>query len=199
MKKYSQNNEQDCILSYFGDKNNGRFLDIGGFDAFVFSNTRSLAEKDWSGIILEPSPICYDKLVNDYGNYKKVNIINIGIGSKTGKKRFYDSRGDAVSTFDKAHKLKWENGSKVIYDEIEVLCVSVDDFFIEWGFNFDFVDIDIEGKNFELVQTLPEELFKRTSLFCIEHDGKNEEIYRHMKVFGYRQLELNGENVILGK
>ena len=47
---YSQNDEQDYILNYFQNAEPGKFLDIGGYDPLIFSNTRCLVEKDWAGV-----------------------------------------------------------------------------------------------------------------------------------------------------
>ena len=56
MNLYSQNNEQTYILEAFAEKSDGRFLDIGAYDAKLLSNTRALYERGWSGVMVEPSP-----------------------------------------------------------------------------------------------------------------------------------------------
>lgn len=56
---YSQNNEQQVIIDYFSKNtsgNGGRFIDIGAFDPFKFSNTRALYEKQFdSTVLLHPN------------------------------------------------------------------------------------------------------------------------------------------------
>ena len=55
MQSYSQYGEDRAIVELFGD-HVGRFLDIGAWHPTVFSNTRALFERGWSGVMVEPSP-----------------------------------------------------------------------------------------------------------------------------------------------
>jgi len=54
-KTYSQNNEQQVILDYFGEHYIGTFLDLGCNDGQTFSNTRALALNGWSGVLVDAS------------------------------------------------------------------------------------------------------------------------------------------------
>jgi len=63
---YSQHDEQLYIVEYFIDKPNSKFIDIGGFNPFKFSNTRCLYELGWSGVVVEPSPTCFQSFIKEY-------------------------------------------------------------------------------------------------------------------------------------
>jgi len=54
-KTYSQNNEQQVILDYFGEHYIGTFLDLGCNDGATFSNTRALGLRGWSGTLVDAS------------------------------------------------------------------------------------------------------------------------------------------------
>jgi FkbM family methyltransferase len=68
----------------FGDIANGKFVDVGGYDGFTYSNTYGLALKGWSGIVYEPDPENYAKCVNTYKDMPHVKVINKAIGAKQG-------------------------------------------------------------------------------------------------------------------
>ena len=60
---YSQGGEQAAILEYFGEKRDGRFLDVGAFDFRGLSNVRALAERGWGGVLVEPDPQAFASLL----------------------------------------------------------------------------------------------------------------------------------------
>lgn len=202
MKNYSQNNEQQVIVDYF-DKTNlsghgGKFIEIGAFDAFVFSNTRALFEKGWTGVMVEPSPKCFSGLKEVYSNEMRINLVNAAIMPTDGTITLHEASGDAISTTDLAHKDKWErNGVK--YNEIIVEGISMQRFLNQYGANTDFLSLDTEGTNYELFNLLPSDFLHRLKLICIEHDNNHVEIMNKLSAFGFRQLSLNGENLIAGK
>lgn len=41
---YSQNNEEEIIIKHLSNIHNGKFVEIGSYDPFKFSNTRKLVE-----------------------------------------------------------------------------------------------------------------------------------------------------------
>ena len=71
---YSQNNEEQVILNYFSNQNQGIFLDIGANDGITLSNVRALAEKGWKGALIEPSKISYNKAKENYKNFRKIEL-----------------------------------------------------------------------------------------------------------------------------
>jgi len=81
---YSQNNEEQVILSYFGNKI-GNLLDIGANDGLTLSNSRKLIELGWSAELIEPAEIPYNKLIELYKENKKVKLHNIAISDFKGK------------------------------------------------------------------------------------------------------------------
>lgn len=60
---YSQFNQDIKVLSYYNNKQNGYFLEIGGGDGILESNTYLLETKyKWSGICVEPVDYQFDNL-----------------------------------------------------------------------------------------------------------------------------------------
>ena len=187
---YSQNDEEKTITNYFGNKI-GRFLEIGAYDGFAFSNTLKLVEIGWYGICIEPSDLPYKALVKRHGDNEKIKLINCAIGETTGEMRFYDSGGDATSTTEESHKNKFAKGT--IFTEIYVPCISAEDLLKEHGRFHDFVSIDTEGTNVKTLKNLINAGLD-SSLICVEHDNREEDIKNIL--LSYQIISRTGENII---
>jgi FkbM family methyltransferase len=64
---YSQFGEDLVVRSHFADFDNsiGRFIDVGAFHPFLFSNTMLLSQLGWRGINIDCDPVkiaCFEKL-----------------------------------------------------------------------------------------------------------------------------------------
>jgi len=197
---YSQNNEEEVIIAYFQGKKEGKFIDIGAYNPFRFSNTRKLYELGWSGVFVEPSSVCFGKFMEEYKNDPRIELCNYAIGSATGKLKFYDSEGDAISTTCESHKKLWESRTK--YKETEVECIAMDTFISVHGKNVDFLTLDTEGANLELFDLLIKQdaFMSRVQLLCIEHEGHNEYMTNKLRDMGFsKKLLYNAENIIVGR
>lgn len=195
---YSQNQEEIFILEYFKDQPTGKFIDIGAFHVFRFSNTRALYEKGWSGILVEPAPSNYKAIADHYKDEPRIEVFNFAVGLTNGDIGFYESDGDAVGTTDLDHMNKW-GAAGVKYSRIVVPQVSVTDFMTDHFEGTDFLSIDTEATNLDIFRSLPAFVFEQVKLICIEHDGLFEEISSTLVQYGFKTIHLNAENIILGK
>lgn len=199
---YSQNNEQEIILNYFnnyGNGNGGRFLDIGAFNPFKFSNTRALYERAWRGVYIEPSPMCFQSFKEVYASDPRVQLLNCAICEHDGSVTFYESFGDAVSTTDITHKLKWEQNAGSKFSTIQVPAMSMTKLLSQFGHDIDFLSLDTESTNYQLFNLLPNDFLHRLKMICIEHDGFHTSIEMKLQAFGFNKLLLNAENLIMSK
>src|SRR3990167_11406135 len=140
---YSQHDEERIILEYVGNQK-GRFLDIGAYNGITFSNTRKLSELGWSGVCIEPDPISFSKLMEVYDGNPNVQLVNMAISDKWELLKFYESRGDAVSTCNKNNVQIWSKAGtkfRIIY----VASSSIRTVLSAFPGNFDFINLDIEG------------------------------------------------------
>jgi len=201
MEKYSQNDEQSYILNYFNNNGEGiKYIEIGGFHPFTFSNTRALYELGASGVIVEPSPICMKQFVNEYSNEPRIKLVQAAITPQDGTIEFHDTiGGDAIGTTDVSHKDKWERGAGVKYNKIIVEAISMNRFIEENGSDIDFLTLDTEGTNLELFNLLPDNFLNRLKMICIEHDNHNAKMMERLSNFGFKQIMLNAENLIAAK
>lgn len=194
---YSQNREEEIIVQLFGDKSVGHFLDVGAYDGKTFSNTLRLAELGWSGVCVEPSPTVFPGLLKVHADNPKVELVNAAVCATTGFTEFFDSGGDAVSTTQTAHKAKWEKGYGSMFKKMIIYGITFGDLFRQFGFNFDFINLDVEGVSADMFMLLPLQQLERTRCLCIEHDGKMTEIQERASQFGFGYVHHNAENIIL--
>jgi len=194
---YSQKNEETAILAHFGTSA-GRLLDIGAWAPDTFSNTRALLDRGWSGVLVEPSPKPFVKLLEQHSSNPHVRLLNAAVTVNGGISPFYDSDGDALSSTNPAHVKKWATGKcKVKFTEYAVLTISLNSLFDHYGFDFDFINIDVEGCSFELFERLPFARLTKTTCICVEHDERLTSVIQTGSQWGFRVLMNNDENAIL--
>lgn len=192
---FSQTSEEKYITEYFGDEV-ATFLDIGAFHAETFSNTRQLAIQGWGGIMIEPQKDCFRGLEEFYKDRDDITILKYGIHSFTGNPIFYDNPG-AVATFNKEHHDKWS--TTVDYELTTMRTKTFADFLEENPDTYSFINLDIEGGNFEVLAQIDLNAVG-CRLICVEHNQINTESYvTHLVNQGFREIHRNGENLIWGK
>lgn len=192
MNRYSQNDEQDVILREF-EGFTGKFLDIGANDGITLSNTYALSLLDWVGICVEPSPSSFPKLSKLYENNNNIVSCKAALADYDGEIVFYDSDGEGVSSTVKGNVEKY--GCKAT--EVVVDCVSSERLFNSIGYDFDFISLDVELTNVQVLKSLPFDKLTKLKLICVEHDSKQQEIKDFLKPFGFEEIHRTGENIIL--
>lgn len=187
---YSQNDEERVILALCGPT--GKFLDIGAWDGITFSNTRALADRGWTGVLVEPSAGPFRLLQAVYPNGSAV-LINAAVGLQSGTVTLYES-DDAVSTTQPGHYELWKRHAKFT-GRREVRQVTIPNLMAQFG-PFDFVNIDTEGTSVDLLKTL-DLINMKPSAVCVEHDNRIDEIRQWASERDYSICSENQENVIL--
>jgi len=191
---YSQNDEQEKILDFFKD-HTGRFLDIGAYDGKTISNTYALALKGWRGVCIEPSPKNYEALEQTYKDNSNIINLKIAVGSTTGTMTFYDTPGDFYGSLSQGNGKKYGKREETTVVE----CWSSDKLFTEVGYTFDFISLDVEQNNLQVLRSLPMKELKTLKLICIEHDGHIQEIVELLEPYGFKTIHITGENIILAR
>lgn len=193
---YSQHDEERHILKAVEGIKAGRFLDIGAWHAKQFSNTRALYERGWSGILIEPSPEPFAGLLKEYGNDPRITLIHAAAGFERNCVRLHAS-ADAVTTSSDEVYEKWKQSvafDGVFYSPI----LTLEDLFNQFGGGYDFVNFDAEGISVDLFSRYIG-LGQRPRCICVEHDDRIVECAQHAQTAGYRQIYLNGTNVVFAQ
>jgi len=197
---YSQNREEEIIVDLLSaEKRVGHFLDVGAYDGITFSNTLRLAELNWSGVCVEPSPTVFPQLLKRHATNERIALVQAAVGPANAFVEFWDSGGDALSTTDAAHREKWIKGYSAKFAKMLVYTITFDDLFTQFGKVFDFINLDVEGVSASMFMLLPLQTLEACRVLCVEHDGKMPEIQAHAKRFGFEYVYHNGENIILSR
>ncbi len=191
---YSQHDEEKYILNFFKDRK-GSFLDIGAYNGKAFSNTHQLALNGWTGVCVEPSPVPLKDLRLLYKDNPGIKILPVGIGLKKGIYPFFDTNGDAISSFDGSHVKKWQS-KNVPFNTLHVEVITPDELFNIVGYDFDFINIDTEGWNWQLLQKLPFNQLINLKMICVEYDNSFNEMMMFLNRNGFKLYYKNDENVI---
>ena len=194
MNHYSQNNEQEVLLEELAGKTDGRFLDLGAFDAKAFSNTRALYELGWNGVMVEPSPGPFRALVQEYGYEPRITLVHAAVGIAPAVERMY-ATDDALSCLGERQLAKARSEGYTFYGTFVQQIMPFTTLLAACGALYDFVSIDIEGTSADLF------LYALTMIspkcWCVEHDGRFRELEeKARKYYGYRLASQNGENCI---
>lgn len=195
---YSQNDEQNVILKFFGDKH-GRFLDIGAYDGVTYSNTRALLELGWTGVLVEPSPHNLVKLIAACQPFAdRVEVVGAAVAGPCAKTLCHlqieetPDRGWASTIADRPDRILKE--CRVTY---RVPVLRLFELMIEEEV-FDFVSIDAECMDFDILMDLPFQLRRQCRMICIEPTDLAEraEMKTYLQAIGFTVHHETPENLI---
>lgn len=207
MGNYFSQYNQDKFLNevVFFNKRNGFFIDIGAHDGISFSNSLFFEKfNDWSGICIEPNPSVFSKLVS---NRKSINL-NVCIGSENKKVKFTQIEGYSemlsgiTEKYDVRHIERINNtilvkgGEK---REIEVDMIRLNDVDEIKNKKIDFISIDTEGNEFDIISSINFDLLDVKSL-VIENNYKDNRIAAYLNSLGFELIyRLDCDEVFLNK
>jgi FkbM family methyltransferase len=206
---YSQNDEDDLILSYF-ETSKKNVLEIGANDGITLSNSRLFIENGWSAHLIEPSDIVFNSLVSLYSENNKVNCYKLGIADSSGSKVFYESGsllgiGDyaLVSSLDKKEIDRWTLDD-VSFATSEAFFLTWQDFLEKYNLqntDFNYISIDAEGYDWLILQQI--DLSKHNcEVLCIEWNsvsGMDSLFENYASQHGLYEIHRNGINIIFAK
>ena len=161
-------NEDTAILDYFKDKKSGFYVDVGCYHPIHRNNTYLLHKQDWKGINIDVSQFSIDLF-----NYLRPNDLNYNcaISNKNETvKIFYQKELSQLSTIENEQAKKVFQGN---IKEKEIQAFTLDKILKKDKFKdtkIDFLNIDVEGADFKVLEGLSFDKFK-PELICIEiHD-----------------------------
>jgi len=187
-KTYSMNEEDLQIKKYFNGKKKGFYVDVGAYHPVHRNNTKLLYEMGWEGINIDISNFSI-KLFN----HLRPNDTNLNIAvSKTNGyiEMFYQKKISQLLT------IKKEVANNVFQGKIKskkVQSKTLNDVLRESQYNkrkIDLLDIDVEGADLELLQSL-NFLKYSPELICVEYigeDKENSEIFKLLTNKNYKHI-----------
>jgi FkbM family methyltransferase len=181
LKTYSTFGE-DLILKKFLKKN-GFYVDVGCYHPYEGSNTCLLYKKGWRGINIDLNPYSIELF-----NFSRPNDINLNFAVSSSSKKikfYYRKEINMLNTIIKKQaKNNFSNGYCTAYTKSKKL----NDIIKETVFfkkEIDFLNIDVEGADFEVIKSLDFKIYK-PKFICIEMHNtdtksiKNNVIYKFL-------------------
>jgi len=174
----SQNGQDLFALLSTDFKYNGVFIEFGAYDGVIFSNTHLLEKQfGWTGILIDPIPSHYEsmkqnrncKVIHGAITAERQESVLIEELPASDLSRFVHKR----TIFKKIHEVKSLTLQEVIDQNLK-------------SKEIDFLSIDIEGEDFEILKSLDLSCYKIKAI-CVEHNFRkgSDEIVDFMHKNGY--------------
>lgn len=190
---YSQEGEDMILRRIFENKNVGFYIDVGAHHPKRFSNTYYFYKKGWKGINIDAMPNsmkAFDKL-----RQRDINI-EAAISNEKSTLIYYEFNETALNGFSKPISLmRNELANYSIVNSYPITTKTLDEvldvFSKEIPKEIDFITIDVEGFDFNVLRSLDLNKY-RPSLILIEilsetlEDIIDNEISFYLKKFGYK-------------
>lgn len=202
--RFSQFGEDIIMANLFAYLNIDKptYLDIGANEPRFISNTYYFYEHGSRGVLIEPNPYLFKKLLSQR---PKDTVVNTGIGfdETTTEADFYlfPNYANGLSTFSKKEALHWQEVGmkgmgKIPLDKIIKMRLTpvnkiLDEYFK--GTSPNIISIDVEGLDLEILKTLDFDKYK-PEVICVEtlqYDEnqkgyKNDELIQFVLSRGYK-------------
>ena len=201
----SQFNEEKNILDLFESNFKGTYVDIGCFHPTKYSNTRKMYNLGWSGLNIDLNPITIELF-----NFKRPKDINIcaALSNKIKKTKLYIHHDLSSQNTLSDNHVSWMkknfglNKLKTKIIKTNRLDKILKKFKIS---NIDFLNIDIEGLELEVMSTLNLNKFN-IKVICIEllaynqvQKKRKKRILTYLKKNNFKIVDRLRENYILTK
>lgn len=69
---------------YLGSRSDGRFVEVGAYDGYSFSNTSCLATAGWHGVYVEPVEEFATRCRDRYADNPRIEVVHAAIGATEG-------------------------------------------------------------------------------------------------------------------
>lgn len=153
-QSFSQSGEDLYLLKYFQKKKSGFFVDVGAHHPFRYSNTYALYRLGWWGINIDATPgsmKAFEKV-----RRRDINI-ELAVGDTLGTITFYVFRESALNTASqKIASTVIDSGQSQLLQELQVRqkpLSEILDQFLPNNVVLDFLNVDVEGKDVEVLKS----------------------------------------------
>ena len=187
----------DAMLfeSYFSSLHNGVFLEMGALDGVKFSNTKFFEDNsNWTGVLIEPLPDDYQKLVKNRPNAR---CYNCAVSKTVGEIELYVN--DAVSSVkhntDEGAFDAWHRGNNV--QVIKVPSKRLDTILHDAGVrHIDLWSLDVEGSEYEALETMDWSISVYLIYMEMQNLDRKERCHSILRANGFNLVRLYGINEV---
>ena len=187
-KTYSMDGEDIEIVKYFDNKKNGFYVDVGSYHPIERNNTMLLYNKGWEGINIDISD--FSIKLFDQLRSRDINL-NLAVSKNEGEiEMYFQKKLSQLSTIKKEQIKKSFQGEVKIKKIISKTLTSILDETKFANKKIDFLDIDVEGADMDVLESLDFEKYS-PELICIEVIEKNNEdsnIFNFLRKKDYKRI-----------
>jgi FkbM family methyltransferase len=171
------------ILEYIKDIKNGFYIEAGAYDGLLQSNTKFLEEEyGWSGMLIEPSPKIFELLEKN-----RPDNININKCLVSSKYQYSTIQGAFDNgPMSSVNNIRNIQDAELIYVSCNTLENILNDNYIE---HIDFMTIDTEGYEFEVLEGLNLTKNRPTYLLIEIYSNDKDKIFNYLEQNNYLLLE----------
>ena len=170
---WSQEGEDGILSRFFeGKKSRGFYIDVGAHSPSRFSNTKRFYDAGWHGINIDAMP----GSMKPFRKARRRDInLEVGIGASRCTKEIFVFNEPAINSFSKDLSLLRDQN----YDDFSLIGAEPVDVYplseiltkhLVGGAPIDFMSIDVEGYDFEVLKSNDWKLF-RPHLVLVEMEG----------------------------
>jgi FkbM family methyltransferase len=194
---------QDKFLNevIFNNKKDGFFIDIGAHDGVTYSNTLFFEKfRNWDGVCFEPNLNVFEKLVKN----RRCKNYNVCIGNFNKKVKFTRIEGysemlsGVTESYHEKHLERIDNsllakGGKK--EEVDIEMVRLDSIKELIGKNIDFISIDTEGNEFDIIESINFNDFKINTI-VVENNYKDNRTTAFLEPLGFKLIHFLGPDEV---
>lgn len=182
-RSYSQHGEDMLLRSLFRHRRSGFYVDLGALDPRRYSNTQYFYERGWKGINVDAMP-------GSMALFRKLRPRDINVEAAVGPRRelmtyymFAEPAFNGIYPTRPADEF-WPThvrGQEIV-DSIVVKTVPLSELLakhVPQGVQIDFLSIDIEGLELELLESNDWDRFRPRAIAVELTEGRLERIVRH--------------------
>ncbi|TXH53491.1 MAG: FkbM family methyltransferase, partial [Bacteroidia bacterium] len=146
LTSFSQQAEDLHIQRYFGNRNNGFYVDVGAFHPLQISNTQLFYNRGWRGINIEPNP---DQFAF-FPQYRPQDTnLNLAVGNAGETLTYHCFNVPGLNSFSQTHATDWANREGFyITHTLQISTVTLAEILAQHlpkNQTIDFMSVDAEG------------------------------------------------------
>jgi len=195
---YSQDGEDAVLVSFYetNPEYKGFYVDIGALHPLRFSNTQLFYEKGWSGINIDATP----GSMGEFNKHRPLDInIEAGISNTGRDLSFYSFKEPALNSFNEEISEEriangWELKEKKIIKTFSINEILNKN--IKKDQKIDFINIDVEGLDYEILKSLDWKKYNPEFLLVEELDIVDKDVIGYEKTELYQFLKNKGYLIV---
>jgi len=150
---YSQEGEDLILDRIFAERKTGFYVDVGAHHPRRFSNTRRFYKRGWRGINIEPNPDAMKLFERQRG--RDINLC-FGVGESETELTYFMFNEPALNSFDRHLSEQRQTGEYRIASTKQIPVKRLSNLLAEFlphGVHIDFMSIDVEGFDLQVLQS----------------------------------------------